>query len=104
MGRKPNPLDNRDANWTSVAYAGSKYVRLGSSAPTDAVIVLGEMEDQPQLLADLRDANLIDFRFPVQRVVRPDQNFRGYAGAVASGVARVGDEVVVLPAGKRNSS
>ncbi len=47
------------------------------------------------------DANLIDFRFPVQRVVRPDQDFRGYAGQIVSGVARPGDEVVVLPSGRR---
>ncbi len=48
------------------------------------------------------DANLIDFRFPVQRVVRADRNFRGYAGQVVSGVAREGDEVVVLPSGRRS--
>ncbi len=47
------------------------------------------------------DANLIDFRFPVQRVVRPDAAFRGYAGQVVSGIARPGDEVVVLPSGMR---
>ncbi|MFO1413413.1 MAG: sulfate adenylyltransferase subunit CysN [Burkholderiales bacterium] len=47
------------------------------------------------------DANLVDFRFPVQRVVRPDQHFRGYAGQVVSGIARPGDEVVVLPSGQR---
>jgi bifunctional enzyme CysN/CysC len=47
------------------------------------------------------DANLIDFRFPVQRVVRPDAQFRGYAGQVVSGIVRPGDEVVVLPSGVR---
>jgi len=47
------------------------------------------------------DANLVDFRFPVQRVVRPDQDFRGYAGQVVSGVVRPGDPVVVLPSGQR---
>ena len=47
------------------------------------------------------DANLIDFRFPVQRVVRPDQDFRGYSGTVCSGVVRAGDEVVVLSSGRR---
>ena len=36
------------------------------------------------------DRNLIDFRFPVQRVVRPDQDFRGYSGQIASGVVRPG--------------
>ena len=47
------------------------------------------------------DANLIDFRFPVQRVVRPNSDFRGYSGQVASGIVRPGDAVVVLPSGKR---
>jgi len=46
------------------------------------------------------DRNLIDFRFPVQYVNRPNQDFRGYAGTIASGVARVGDDVCVLPANK----
>ena len=48
------------------------------------------------------DRNLVDFRFPVQRVVRPDRNFRGYSGKIASGVVRPGDEIVVLPSGKRS--
>ncbi len=47
------------------------------------------------------DANLVDFRFPIQRVVRPDGTFRGYSGTVASGVARPGEEVVALPSGQR---
>jgi bifunctional enzyme CysN/CysC len=49
------------------------------------------------------DRNLVDARFPVQWVVRPmsdeHHDYRGYAGEVASGVFRVGDEVVVLPSG-----
>ncbi|MDH5679773.1 MAG: GTP-binding protein, partial [Nitrospinota bacterium] len=44
--------------------------------------------------------NLIDFRFPVQLVLRPNQDFRGFAGTVASGVVRVGDEVMALPSRK----
>jgi bifunctional enzyme CysN/CysC len=40
-------------------------------------------------------------RFPVQCVVRPSQDFRGYAGQVASGVLRPGQEVVVLPSGQQ---
>ncbi|MDI6827256.1 MAG: sulfate adenylyltransferase subunit CysN [Armatimonadota bacterium] len=46
------------------------------------------------------DRNLIDFRFPVQYVLRPSGSFRGYCGTVASGVARIGDEVMALPSGK----
>ncbi len=48
------------------------------------------------------DRNLVDLRFPVQRVVRPDQDFRGLAGEVVSGVLREGDEVVALPSERRS--
>lgn len=43
--------------------------------------------------------NLIDFRLPVQYVLRPHQNFRGFAGRIASGRVQRGDEVVALPSG-----
>ncbi|MGB9619291.1 MAG: sulfate adenylyltransferase subunit CysN, partial [Armatimonadota bacterium] len=61
----------------------------------------------PSLLGHLEtvhiasDQNLIDFRFPVQYVLRPHGAFRGYAGTIASGVVRVGEEVVALPSGRR---
>src|SRR5436189_566837 len=51
------------------------------------------------------DRNLIDVRFPVQWVIRPmadeHHDYRGYAGQVASGVLRPGDEVTVLPSGRQ---
>ena len=66
--------------------------------------------DGPALLSHLEevyiagDRNLVDVRFPVQYVIRPQthehQDHRSYAGTVASGVMRPGDEVVVLPIGK----
>ncbi|MCK9625782.1 MAG: sulfate adenylyltransferase subunit CysN [Bacteroidales bacterium] len=43
------------------------------------------------------ERNLIDFRFPVQYVIRPNYKFRGYAGTIASGIVRKGDEIIVLP-------
>jgi sulfate adenylyltransferase large subunit len=46
------------------------------------------------------DRNLMEMRFPVQYVIRPDQNFRGYAGQVASGTLTPGDSVMVLPSGR----
>ncbi len=46
------------------------------------------------------DRNLIDLRFPVQTVIRPNLDFRGFAGTVASGVLRVGDAVLCLPSGQ----
>lgn len=48
------------------------------------------------------DRNLTDLRFPVQYVIRPNLDFRGFAGTVASGIVRKGDEVMVLPSGKRS--
>jgi sulfate adenylyltransferase large subunit len=41
-----------------------------------------------------------DMRFPVQYVIRPTLDFRGYAGQVASGIVRQGDPVMVLPSGR----
>ena len=68
--------------------------------------------DGPSLLHHLEqvhiasDRNLIDARFPVQYVIRPQKqtdadlhDFRGYAGTVASGVFKPGDEIVALPSG-----
>jgi bifunctional enzyme CysN/CysC len=49
------------------------------------------------------DRNMVDVRFPVQYVIRPQshavRDFRGYAGTVASGVLKPGDPVMVLPSG-----
>ena len=59
-----------------------------------------------QLLEDLpleEGRNLQDFRFPVQRVLRPNQDFRGYAGQISSGVIRLEEEVVALPSGRRTT-
>ncbi|MFT5431645.1 MAG: bifunctional enzyme CysN/CysC [Myxococcota bacterium] len=49
------------------------------------------------------DRNLTDFRFPVQYVNRPNLNFRGYCGTVASGRVSPGDPVTVLPSGKTST-
>ncbi|MFP4080761.1 MAG: sulfate adenylyltransferase subunit 1, partial [Ectothiorhodospira sp.] len=48
------------------------------------------------------DRNLVDFRFPVQYVIRPHQDFRGFAGEVVSGTISPGEEVVVLPGRQRS--
>ena len=48
------------------------------------------------------DRNLVDFRFPVQYVVRPHLDFRGYAGRISSGTIRPGEEIQVLPSGMRS--
>lgn len=46
------------------------------------------------------DRNLSDMRFPVQYVNRPNLNFRGFAGTLASGIVHKGDEIMALPSGK----
>jgi sulfate adenylyltransferase large subunit len=69
--------------------------------------------DGPPLLYHLEhvfiasDRNLEDVRFPVQWVVRPNSDefhdYRGYAGQIAGGVLRPGQEIVVLPSGRRTT-
>ena len=62
--------------------------------------------DGPSLLHHLENVNvgssrnLVDFRFPVQMAIRPNQNFRGFAGQITSGSISPGEEIVVLPSGK----
>jgi sulfate adenylyltransferase subunit 1 len=46
------------------------------------------------------DTRSAPFRFPVQRVLRPDHTFRGFAGQIASGTIRPGDKITVLPSGR----
>ncbi len=46
------------------------------------------------------DRNLVDFRYPIQLVLRPNHKFRGYAGTIASGTISPGEEIAVLPSGK----
>ena len=58
--------------------------------------VLEYLETVP--IAEDRDFD--HFRFPVQFVVRPNLNYRGFAGQVASGAVKKGDEVMILPSGK----
>ncbi len=69
--------------------------------------------DGPALLSHLEevyvagDRNLVDVRFPVQYVIRPQtrdhSGHRSYAGTIAAGVMRTGDEIVVLPSGKTST-
>ncbi len=65
--------------------------------------------DGPVLLSHLErvtisaDRNLVDFRFPVQYVIRPHQDFRGFAGTVISGSISVGERVLALP-GRRETT
>lgn len=46
------------------------------------------------------DNNFEDLRYPIQYVLRPNLDFRGFCGKVASGIVRKGDEVMAIPSGK----
>ena len=59
--------------------------------------LLEHLETVPVTAGDALES----LRFPVQMVIRPDANFRGFAGRLASGVIRPGDDVVALPSGRK---
>lgn len=50
-----------------------------------------------------KDKNLQNFRFPVQYVNRPNLNFRGFCGTIASGIIHPGDKITALPSGKSST-
>ena len=86
------------------ALAGDNVVdRSGRTPWYDGPTLLEHLESVPVG----RDALSEPFRFPVQVVIRPrtaeHPDYRGYAGRVASGVVSVGDDVTVLPSGKRST-
>jgi bifunctional enzyme CysN/CysC len=60
--------------------------------------VLGYLETVPIA----QDRNLDDFRFPVQYVLRPNLDYRGFAGQIAGGVVKKGDSIMVTASGKRS--
>ena len=92
-------LDVSDIHFIPVsALKGDYIVESGANMPWYSGAPLLTYLENVQIASD---RNLIDFRFPVQYVVRPDLNFRGYAGTIASGTIRKGTEVEVLPSGQR---
>jgi sulfate adenylyltransferase subunit 1 len=58
--------------------------------------LLEHLEQVPAGTLDINKA----FRLPVQRVIRPDHNYRGFAGQIAAGTIRKGDTIVALPSGR----
>jgi sulfate adenylyltransferase subunit 1 len=86
------------------ALAGDNVVERSENTPWYTGPTLLEHLEHVPVEPDPHDA---PFRFPVQYVIRPRTpeypDYRGYAGQVAAGTVRVGDEVVVLPAGLRST-
>ncbi len=84
------------------ALQGDNVVDRGDSMPWYTGPTLLEYLEAIEIAAD---RNLEDRRFPVQWVIRPmsheHHDYRGYAGEIAGGIWRAGDEVVVLPSGRR---
>ncbi|WP_277960872.1 sulfate adenylyltransferase subunit CysN [Pseudomonas sp. RIT-To-2] len=79
------------------ALKGDNVVNHSERSPWYTGQTLMEILETVEVAAD---RNLTDLRFPVQYVNRPNLNFRGFAGTLASGIVHKGDEVVVLPSGK----
>jgi bifunctional enzyme CysN/CysC len=101
-------LDINDLTFIPVsALAGDNVVHRSANTPWyDGSSLLHHLEE----VHIASDRNLIDVRFPVQYVIRPQQqtnrdlhDYRGYAGVVAGGVMKPGDEVVVLPSGLKST-
>ncbi|MBD8730657.1 sulfate adenylyltransferase subunit CysN [Pseudomonas sp. CFBP 13710] len=79
------------------ALKGDNVVNRSEQSPWYSGQTLMEILETVEVAAD---RNFNDLRFPVQYVNRPNLNFRGFAGTLASGIVHKGDEVVVLPSGK----
>ncbi len=81
------------------ALEGENVARRGTAMPWYTGPYLLEYLETVPVMRDLASKPL---RFPVQYVIRPDQYFRGYAGQLASGRVSVGDEVEILPSGRKS--
>ncbi|GAA5219351.1 sulfate adenylyltransferase subunit CysN [Corallincola platygyrae] len=79
------------------ALKGDNVVERSASTPWYHGETLMAMLENAELTAS---SNYEDFRLPVQYVSRPNLNFRGFAGTIAGGVVRIGDDVLSLPSGK----
>ncbi len=95
-----NQLDIEDVSYFPLsALEGDNVVEKSERTPWyDGPALLDFLETVPIHL----DRNMTDFRFPVQYVLRPNLDFRGFCGKIASGVVHKGDEVVALPSMKRS--
>lgn len=97
---------SKDLNFTSIS-----FVPVSALLGTNVVVNSKERTpwySGPSVLGFLetveisKSYNMEDFRFPVQYVLRPNLNYRGYAGQIASGFIKKGDKVAVYPSGKQS--
>lgn len=95
------PLGFKDVSFFPIsALKGVNIVKVSDKTPwSEQGTVLNYLETVP--IAE--DRNLEHFRLPVQTVLRPNLNYRGFAGQVASGVVVPGDRIVALPSGQSST-
>jgi sulfate adenylyltransferase subunit 1 len=100
----------RDFSALVAQYGGAELVTIPVSALDGDNVVEPSVRtpwyDGPTLLEHLEsvpvwtEIGAQPFRMPVQRVIRPDQSYRGFAGQIASGTVRRGDTITVQPSGR----
>ena len=92
------------ANFAAIPLSGLRGDNVTTRSPAtpwySGPSLLEHLENVPSSEREVVDD---PFRMAVQWVSRPDYSFRGYAGRIASGRLRVGDPIVVLPAGRRTT-
>ena len=81
------------------ALSGDNVVNLSKKTPWYKGDTLLHTLENIEISSDLNHEN---FRLPVQYVNRPNLDFRGFCGTIASGIINVGDEITVLPSGKNS--
>lgn len=96
FAQKLNP--DIDIQWVPLsALNGDNVVEKSVHTPWyEGDTLLGLLENVDVQNDKIKD----DFRFPVQYVNRPNLDFRGFSGTIASGIVRPGDKIKVLPSGK----
>ncbi len=95
------PLSLKNVQFVPMsALDGDNVVNRSSKASWYKGYTLMEALEQVEIS---RDVNLDDFRFPVQYVNRPNLDFRGFSGTIASGEIKPGDNVQVLPSGQSST-
>ena len=91
-------LDSTDLHFIPIsALEGDNVVNLSERSPWYKGSTLMNFLESVYIGSD---RNLEDFRFPVQNVLRPNLDFRGFSGTISSGIIRKGDEVMALPSQK----
>lgn len=81
------------------ALKGENVVKAGKKMPWYTGPSVLEYLENVYIISD---RNLIDLRFPIQYVLRPNSDFRGYSGQLCSGIIRKNDEILVLPSMKKS--